>query len=116
MGLMQIPRRVDYGLRAVIYLSVQDPEKCCSITEISKQQGVPKKFLEKIIQDLMHYGLIKSKRGACGGYTLARSPEQISFYDVIQAIEGPIAVNASDAASKYSGDSNKQLQLGKEKR
>jgi Rrf2 family protein len=94
MGLMQIPRRVDYGLRAVIYLSVQDPERCCSITEIAKQQGVPKKFLEKIIQDLIRGGLIKSKRGACGGYTLARSPDEISFYEVIEALEGPIAVNA----------------------
>jgi Rrf2 family protein len=89
LGLMQIPRRVDYGLRAVIYLSVQDPRKCCSITEIAKQQGVPKKFLEKIIQDLMRCGLIKSQRGACRGYTLARSPEQISFSDVIAALEGP---------------------------
>jgi len=87
MGLMQIPRRVDYGLRAVIYLSVQDPERCCSITEIATQQGVPKKFLEKIIQDLIRGGLIKSKRGACGGYTLARSPEEISFYEVIEALE-----------------------------
>ena len=60
---MQIPRRVDYGLRAVIYLAIQDPEKCCSITEIAKQQGVPKKFLKKIIQDLLRCGLIKSKRG-----------------------------------------------------
>ena len=94
MGLMQIPRRVDYGLRAVIYLSGQDPEKCCSIAEIAKEQGIPKKFLEKIIQDLMRKGLIKSKRGSCGGYTLARSPDAISFYDVIEAIEGPIAVNA----------------------
>ena len=94
MGLMQIPRRVDYGLRAVIYLSGQDPEKCCSIGEIAKQQGVPRKFLEKIIQDLIRKGLIKSKRGSCGGYTLARSPDAISFYDVIEAIEGPIAVNA----------------------
>ena len=94
MGLMQIPRRVDYGLRAVIYLSVQDPERCCSISEIAKQQGVPKKFLEKIIQDLIRGGLIKSRRGACGGYTLARAPEAISFYEVIQALEGPIAVNA----------------------
>ena len=94
MSLMQIPRRVDYGLRAVIYLSVQDPERCCSITEIATQHGVPKKFLEKIIQDLIHGGLIKSKRGACGGYTLARSPEEISFYEVIEALEGPIAVNA----------------------
>jgi Rrf2 family protein len=94
MGLMQIPRRVDYGLRAVIYLSGQDPEKCCSITEIAKQQGVPRKFLEKIIQDLIRKGLIKSRRGSCGGYRLARPPDAISFYDVIEAIEGPIAVNA----------------------
>jgi Rrf2 family protein len=94
MGLMQIPRRVDYGLRAVIYLAAQDPEKCCSSAEIAKQQGVPKKFLEKIIQDLLRGGLIKSKRGAWGGYTLTRTPAAISFYDVIEALEGPIAVNA----------------------
>jgi len=93
MGLMQIPRRVDYGLRAVIYLSGQDPERCCSIAEIAQQQGVPRKFLEKIIQDLLRSGLIKSKRGPYGGYALARSPREISFYDVIEAIEGPIAVN-----------------------
>lgn len=94
MGLMQISRRVDYGLRAVIYLSGQNPEKCCSITEIAKNQGVPKKFLEKIIQDLIRGGLIRSRRGSCGGYTLARAADAISFYDVIEALEGPIAVNA----------------------
>jgi Rrf2 family protein len=93
MALMQIPRRVDYGLRAVIYLSGQDREKCCSIAEIAKQQGMPRKFLEKIIQDLIRGGLIKSKRGSCGGYTLARAPEEISFNDVIEAIDGPIIVN-----------------------
>jgi Rrf2 family protein len=94
MGLLQVPRRVDYGLRAVIYLSGQDPEKCCSIAEIAKQQGAPRKFLEKIIQDLVRSGLIKSKRGSSGGYQLARAPEAISFCDVIEALEGPIAVNA----------------------
>ncbi len=90
---MQIPRRVDYGLRAAIYLSTQDPDRSCSIAEISKHQGVPRKFLEKIIQDLIHSGLVKSKRGPDGGYTLARSPREISFQDVIEALEGPIAVN-----------------------
>jgi Rrf2 family protein len=94
MGLMQIPRRVDYGLRAVIYLSGQNPDKCCSIGEIAKEQGVPKKFLEKIVQDLVRGGVVKSKRGANGGYQLARDPGAISFRDVIEAIEGPIAVNA----------------------
>ena len=93
---MRTPRRVDYGLRALIYLSVQDPEKCCSITAIAKQQGVSKKFLKKIIQDLMRCGLIKSQRGACGGYALARSPEQISIYDVIEALEGPTAVKRTN--------------------
>jgi Rrf2 family protein len=56
--------------------------------EDCQQQGVPKTFLKQIIQDLLRCGLIKSKRGACGGYTLARSPGEISFYDVIEAIEG----------------------------
>lgn len=94
MALMQIPRRVDYGLRAVIYLADQDPEKCCSIAEIAKRQGMPRKFLEKIIQDLTRGGLIKSKRGSCGGYALARTADAISFFDVIRALEGPLAVNA----------------------
>lgn len=94
MGLMQIPRRVDYGLRAVIYLAGQQPDKCCSISEIAKGQGIPKKFLEKIIQDLVRAELIRSRRGSAGGYRLARAAEAISFCDVIEAIDGPIAVNA----------------------
>jgi DNA-binding IscR family transcriptional regulator len=56
---------------------------------------MPKKFLDNV-QGLMRCGLIKSQRGACGGYTLARSPEQISFYDDIEAIEGPIAVKRTN--------------------
>ena len=67
MGLMQIPRRVDYGLRAVIYLAIQDPEKCCSITKIAKQQGVPKKFLKQIIQDLLRRGAYQIQAGCMLG-------------------------------------------------
>ena len=93
MAVMQIPRRVDYGLRAAIYLAGEDPEKTCSLVEIATQQGVPRKFLEKIIQSLIRAGLVKSKRGPDGGYTLARRPAEISFRDVIEALEGPIAVN-----------------------
>lgn len=93
MGLMQISRRVDYGLRAVIYLSAQEAERSCSLAEIAKRQGVPRKFLEKIVQDLIRAGLVRSKRGPDGGYHLARSPGEISFQDVIEALEGPIAVN-----------------------
>lgn len=94
MGLMQISRRVDYGLRAVIYLSAQEPERSCSLAEIARHQGVPRKFLEKIVRDLIRADLVGSKRGPDGGYHLARPPREISFQDVIEALEGPIAVNA----------------------
>jgi Rrf2 family protein len=92
MGLMQISRRVDYGLRAVVYLSSLKPDQCCSITEIAKRQGVPRKFLEKIFQDLLRKGLITSRRGACGGYALARAAEAINFYQVIEALKDRIDV------------------------
>jgi Rrf2 family protein len=93
MAVMQISRRVDYGLRAAIYLAGQDPDKSCSVAEIAGQQGIPRKFLEKIIQSLIRSGLVRSKRGHDGGYTLARPPAEISFQEIIQALEGPIAVN-----------------------
>jgi Rrf2 family transcriptional regulator, iron-sulfur cluster assembly transcription factor len=85
---MHIPRRAYYGLHAIIYLSRQEPEKYCSINEMATLYEVPKEFLEEIIQSLIRCGLIKSKRGACRGYTLVRPLEQISVYDVIEAIEG----------------------------
>lgn len=93
MAVMQIPRRVDYGLRAVIYLARQDPGKSCSLPAIARQQGIPLKFLEKIIRDLSRSGLVRSKRGPDGGYCLARLPSEITFQEVIETLEGPIAVN-----------------------
>jgi len=93
MAVMQIPRKVDYGLRAVIYLSHQDPGRSCSLSAIARHQSIPLKFLEKIIRDLSRNGLVKSKRGPDGGYCLARLPREITFQDVIEALEGPIAVN-----------------------
>lgn len=103
MGLMQVSRKVDYAMRAVIYLSTQDPEKSCSVAEIAERQGVPPKFLAKIIQDLIRGKLVKSKRGSEGGYSLARLPREISFRDVIEAVEGPITVNVCiDDPSNYN--------------
>ena len=93
MALMQVSRRVDYALRAAINLARQTPGRASSVGEISLQEAIPKKFLEKIIQDLIHAGIVVSRRGAHGGYTLARDPGDISFRDVMEAVEGPIALN-----------------------
>jgi len=93
MALMQVSRRVDYALRAAINLARQTPGRASSVGEISLQEAIPKKFLEKIIQDLIHAGIVVSRRGAHGGYTLARDPSEVSFRDVMEAVEGPIALN-----------------------
>ena len=93
MALMQVSRRVDYALRAAINLARQAPGRASSVGEISVHEAIPKKFLEKIIQDLIHAGLVVSRRGAHGGYTLSREASEISFRDVMEAVEGPIALN-----------------------
>jgi Rrf2 family protein len=93
MSLMQVSRRVDYALRAAIHLARNEGGRAESVAEISASEGIPKKFLEKILQDLIHAGVVASRRGAHGGYTLARPAAVISFKDVMEAVEGPIALN-----------------------
>jgi len=93
MSVMQVSRKVDYALRAMINLARQAPGRAASVAEISAIEAVPKKFLEKIIQELIHGGLVVSRRGAHGGYALARDPAKISFKDVIEAVEGPLTLN-----------------------
>jgi Rrf2 family protein len=90
---MQISRKVDYALRAIIYLSLQTDGQPISVKEIASQRQIPRKFLEKIIQGLIRSGLVKSQRGAHGGCTLARTAYDISFRDIIESVEGPILLN-----------------------
>jgi Rrf2 family protein len=93
MSLMQVSRRVDYALRAVINLARQESGRAATVGEISGCESIPKKFLEKILQDLIHAGIVVSRRGAHGGYALSRPSKEISFQDVMEAVEGPIALN-----------------------
>lgn len=100
MPTMQVSRKVDYALRAVIYLSEQDTTRPLPAKEIATRRRIPIKFLEKIIRDLMHHGIVRSHRGAHGGYTLNRPAGQITFREVIEAIEGPISLNVCVAGQK----------------
>ena len=92
MSLMQIPRKIEYALRAMIHLA-DHPEGVARGTEIAHDEQIPKYYLEKVIRDLMRRGLVRARRGPGGGYQLARTPETISFKDIIEAVEGPIALN-----------------------
>ncbi len=94
MAIMQVSRKIDYALRAVIHLANEEnSERACTVSEIAARERVPRQFLEKIIQDLIHKGLVRSQRGPQGGYLLARPADQVTFRDVIEAVEGPISLN-----------------------
>ncbi|HVC43254.1 MAG TPA: Rrf2 family transcriptional regulator [Candidatus Binataceae bacterium] len=92
MSLMQIPRKIEYALRAMIHLADR-PDGVARGLEIAAQEQIPKYYLEKVIRDLMRRGLVRARRGPGGGYQLARPAELISFRDVIEAVEGPITLN-----------------------
>ena len=94
MAFLQVSRRVDYALRAVIHLaSEQDGGRISTIAEIAARERLPRQFLEKIFQQLIRSGLVRSRRGPRGGYELGRPAEDVTFRDVIEAVEGPIALN-----------------------
>ena len=90
---MQITRTGEYGLRGLLFLAKQHPEKVTLISEISKDQNIPEAFLAKIFQRLSKVGLLRSIRGANGGFSLGKPAHEITMREIIEALEGPIALN-----------------------
>lgn len=90
---MQITRQADYAVRAVLYLAQLGPERRAATSQIAQQQQIPPSFLAKIVSQLSVAGLLQTSRGARGGVSLARMPEQISVLEVVEAIDGPILLN-----------------------
>jgi Rrf2 family protein len=90
---MQVTHQADYAIRTMFYLSRLDPNQKVATSQIASEYKIPPSFLTKIISQLSIAGLIHTSRGARGGITLARSSEDISLLDVLQAIDGPIALN-----------------------
>ena len=86
---MQYSVGVEYALHCLIYMVDTPNDKSLSIKEIAKYQGISETYLSKIFTKMRKSGIIKSIPGVNGGYALAKSPDVISFWDVIEAIEGP---------------------------
>ncbi len=92
-NVLQISKKIDYALLAMIHLASLPEGTIVSFKEIARVCGLPKDFLGKIMKTLSEGRLVRSVRGAAGGYRLAREPREISFLDVIEAVEGPIFLN-----------------------
>ena len=90
---MQITRQADYALRAVLYLAQIGSDRRAATSHIAEEQQIPPSFLAKIVSQLSVAGLLQTSRGARGGVSLARPPEEISLLEVVEAIDGPILLN-----------------------
>jgi Rrf2 family cysteine metabolism transcriptional repressor len=86
---MNISVKGEYALQAIFDLASQRPGDPVRIADIAKRQKIPQKFLELILAGLKQGGFVESRRGAEGGYLLARSAESITVGDVVRFIEGP---------------------------
>ena len=89
---MRVSAKTDYAIRAVLELAAASPDSTPVKGErIATAQAIPLRFLENILMQLRHAGLVDSRRGADGGYRLARAPEDVTLAEVIRAIDGPLA-------------------------
>lgn len=87
-----ISQKAKYALKAVVALAKADPSQVVIIGDLAEQENIPKKFLEQILLDLKHHGIVTSRRGKAGGYSLLKSPQDITYGEVLRIVDGPIAL------------------------
>ena len=104
---MNISKKAEYAIRAIIVIAQHTNNKPLQISEISKKESIPIKFLEQILLTLKNNGILNSKRGANGGYLLAKSKDDISIGMILDIIDGPF-----DPVGIHSGN---HLSAGLEK-
>lgn len=86
-----ISQKAKYALRALVALARATRGETKMIGEISREQAIPKKFLEQILLELKRAGFVASRRGRTGGYELIKAPDLIMYGEVLRLIDGPIA-------------------------
>jgi Rrf2 family protein len=88
---VRVSAKVDYALRAAVELAALEDEWPVKGERLASGQNIPLRFMENILGELRQAGIVASKRGAEGGYLLARPPAEIALADVIRAVDGPLA-------------------------
>jgi Rrf2 family protein len=97
---MRISAKADYAVRAAVEMAAAGDEPVKG-ERIAEAQDIPLQFLEHILLELKHARLVRARRGARGGYWLARPPEEITLASLIRAVEGPLA-NIQDQAPEQT--------------
>jgi Rrf2 family protein len=100
---VKVTAKADYAVRAVLELATVDVGLVKG-EQIARSQQIPLKFLENILIDLRHAGIVHAQRGAEGGYRLARGPADVTLGEVIRAVEGPLASVRGEPPESVSYD------------
>ena len=87
-----LSKRVKYAIKTLLFLDNMSSEQLYYAKKISESERIPLKFLEQILRELKQHKILKSERGAEGGYTFLKKPEDIKIIDVIRIVDGPIAM------------------------
>lgn len=97
---MKVSKRGQYGMRALCHLAETHGSGVVQIREIARRESIPAKFLEGILLELKHAGIVRSRRGIDGGYELAREPKEVMLGQVMRVLDGPLAPLGSAAELK----------------
>ncbi|UJP63770.1 RrF2 family transcriptional regulator [Mongoliitalea daihaiensis] len=87
-----LSKKAKYALKTILYLHAQHGKGPIAAKTIAESEKIPYKFLENILRELKSHQVVKSTRGAVGGYTLAKNPEEITVAQLMRMIDGPIAL------------------------
>jgi len=102
---MRITAKADYAVRAAAELAAAEGDSApMKGEELARRQSIPKNFLENILTELRRAGIVRTRRGADGGYQLARPAAEITVADVLRAVEGPLAAVQGSRPEQLSYD------------
>ena len=105
---MKLSKKGRYAVRALFDIAFHNEGQPTQVKDIAERQSIPPRFLEQIFQDLKRAGIVASKRGPQGGYSLARGPSDIGLGDVVRALEGPILL-ADENVGGDRGSSSRRV-------
>jgi Rrf2 family protein len=105
--MLKLTKKADYGLMAMKHFAEHAAQGACSAKDVAESYGIPPEALAKILQRLAKAGLLHSQHGINGGYTLARPANEISAYEVIRAIDGPLFITSCITVRGECGQSDK---------
>ncbi len=106
-GRVQVSAKVDYAVRALLELAANDDGRVTR-DHLAEVQDIPPRYLEAVLAQLRRAGLVTGQRGASGGYTLGRPPDEITIAEVARAVDGPLALIQGQRPERVSYSGNSQ--------